>query len=90
MNILPAVVALALSGCVTACVNYRIGHDVDNPTVMAAKTGQDCEPMVFGLGVEPSVTQAMKSGGITKIRAICDTNTSLLGIGQYCHVIVGA
>ena len=27
-------------------VNYRLGSDVENRTVMAAKAGKDCEPML--------------------------------------------
>ena len=73
----------------TACVNYRVGNDIDNPTVMEAKTGKDCAPMLFGLGFEPSMNQALKNGGITKVRAMYDTNTSFFGIGRYCHVVVG-
>jgi hypothetical protein len=73
----------------TACINYRVGNDVDNPTIMAAKTGKDCAPMLFGLGFEPTVTQAMKNGGIVKVRTRYDTNTSFFGIGRYCHLVVG-
>jgi hypothetical protein len=80
---------LTVSISLTACINYRVGNDVHNPTVMAAKSGKDCEPMLLGLGFEPSVNQAMKSGGITKVRAVYDTNTSFLGIGSYCHFVVG-
>jgi hypothetical protein len=71
------------------CVNYRVGHDVENQTVMATKTGTDCASMLFGLGREPTVTRAFKNGGITKVRAMYDTNRSFLGIGRYCHVVVG-
>jgi hypothetical protein len=71
------------------CVNYRVGNDVENQTVMAAKTGKDCASMLFGLGREPTVNRALKNGGITKVRAMYDTNTSFLGIGRYCHVVVG-
>jgi hypothetical protein len=73
----------------TGCINYRVGNEVENPTVLAAKTGKDCEPMVFGLGLEPTVTQAMKNGGIMKVRSMYDTNTSFFGIGRYCHFVVG-
>ena len=73
----------------TACINYRVGNDVDNPTVAAAKIGKDCEPMLFGLGLEPTVNQALQNGRITKVRAMYDTNTSFFGIGRYCHVVVG-
>ncbi len=80
---------LMVSASLTACINYRVGNDVDNPTVTAAKTGKDCEPMLFGLGFEPTVTQAMKNGGIVKVRSVYDTNTSFFGIGRYCHFAVG-
>jgi hypothetical protein len=80
---------LSVSIFPTGCVNYRVGNDVDNPTVMAAKTGKDCEPMLFGLGFEPTVNQAPTNGRITKIRAMYDTNTSFFGIGRYCHIAVG-
>ncbi|MBD0306544.1 MAG: hypothetical protein ICV76_08350 [Nitrospiraceae bacterium] len=56
---------------------------------MAAKTGKDCASTLFGLGREPTVNRALKNGGITKVRAMYDTNTSFLGIGRYCHVVVG-
>ena len=80
---------LSVSLSLSACINYRVGNDIDDPTVMAAKTGKDCAPMLFGLGFEPTANQAMKNGGITKVRAKYDTNTSFLGIGRYCHFVVG-
>jgi len=57
--------------------------------VAAFKTGRDCASILLGLGLEPTVTQAMQDGGITRIRALYDTNVSLLGIGKYCHFVVG-
>jgi hypothetical protein len=73
----------------TGCVNYRVGNDVENQTVMAAKTGKDCTSTLFGLGRQPTVNRALKNGGITTVRVRYDTNTSFLGIGRYCHVVVG-
>lgn len=89
MKRLVLITGMLLVLSLTACINYRVGNDVDNPTVMAAKTGKDCTVMIFGLGFEPSRSQAMRSAGITKIRASYDTNMSLLGIGRYCHAVVG-
>ena len=90
MKLFPAMICILVASIfTTACVNYRVGTDVDNPTVAPAKTGKDCEPTVFGLGFEPTITQALQNGGITKVRALYDTNTSFLGIGRYCHVAVG-
>ena len=60
MKVLTTVIYILISSVfLTACVNYRVGDDIDNPTVMAAKTGKDCAPMLFGLGFEPSANQAM-------------------------------
>ena len=80
---------LMVSTSLTACINYRVGNDVDNPTVMAAKAGKDCAPMFFGLGFEPTVTQAMKNRAMIKVRSVYDTNTSFFRIGTYCHFAVG-
>jgi hypothetical protein len=89
MKVLHIICIAIVSFSLTGCINYRVGNDVHDPTVMAAKTGKDCAAMLMGLGLESAVNQAMKSGGITKVRALYDTNTSLLGIGRYCHFVVG-
>lgn len=74
---------IMLSIAFTGCMNYRVGNDVSDPTVMSAQTGSDCAALLFGLGFEPTVTQAMQNGGVTRIRSLYDTNVSLLGIGKY-------
>jgi hypothetical protein len=72
-----------------ACVNYRTGNDIHDPTVKQAKLGKDCEPTFWGLGFEPTIRDALKHGGITKTGAMHDTNTSVFGIGRYCHIVEG-
>ena len=80
---------MMLSAALIGCINYRVGNDISDLTFTAAKTGRDCASMLFGLGLEPTVTQTMQDGGVTRIRALYDTNVSLLGIGKHCFFVVG-
>ena len=80
---------MMLSAALIGCINYRVGNDISDPTFTAAKTGRDCASMLFGLGLEPTVTQTMQDGGVTRMRALYDTNVSLLGIGKHCYFVVG-
>ena len=85
--VVATVILAALLG--SGCLNYRVGQDVENPTVQATKTGQDCAYNVWGLGFEPSRRDAMRDAGLTRVRNTYDLNRSFFGIGRYCHVVVG-
>jgi len=89
MNLIRVAFFLLVPVFSSGCVNYRVGHDIDNPTVLPSKTGKDCASMVWGLGFEPSREKAVRSAGIMNIRSTYDTNDSFFGIGRYCHVVVG-
>ena len=64
--VLTAMLLPVLAGC----QSYVQPLDGTNPTIPDAKQGQDCRVHVFGVGGGPdgSGIQAMRSGGITKLR----------------------
>jgi len=57
-----------------------------NPPLAGEKQAQQCAPVVFGLGpnVDLSGNEAMRAGGITKVRTVEYQTTSFHGIGKEC------
>ena len=62
-----------------------------NPLVADVKQGQDCRVLVFGLGgsVDPTGIQAMRLGGITKVRSTDYRVNTLQGVGNECVIAHG-
>ncbi len=73
------------------CESYVQPLGGTNPTIPDAKQGQDCRVHVFGIGGVPDVTgtQAMRSGGITKLRNAEYRANTLVGVGRECVIVTG-
>ena len=69
------------------CESYVLRLGPTNPTITDAKQGQDCRGP---LGV-PDVTgaQAMRSGGITKLRSAEYRVNAFSGVGTECVIAHG-
>ena len=72
------------------CQSYAQPLGPINPTITDAKQGQDCRRQ-FGIGGIPDVTgtQAMRSGGITKLRSTEYLVNSFSGVGKECVIAHG-
>ncbi len=84
--LLIAIGASILSGCVS--MKAPMGYT--NIAATDAKQGQDCRTLV-GIGRAPDLTgaQAMRQGGITKLRNIEYREQTFNGVGQACVVAYG-
>jgi hypothetical protein len=73
------------------CESYTRTLGPTNPTITDAKQEQDCRGLVFGLGGVPdhTGTQAMRSGGITKLRSIEYRVNTFHGVGSECVIAHG-
>lgn len=73
------------------CESYVQPLGGTNPTIPDAKQGQDCRVHVFGIGGVPDVTgtQAMRSGGITKLRNAEYRANAFAGMGRECVIAYG-
>jgi hypothetical protein len=62
-----------------------------NPSIADSRQGRDCRTLVFGLGgtVDPTGTQAMHQGGITKVRSTEYRVSTLHGVGTECMIAHG-
>jgi hypothetical protein len=62
-----------------------------NPSIADSRQGQDCRTLVFGLGgtVDPTGTQAMHQGGITKVRSTVYRVNTFHGVGNECMIARG-
>jgi hypothetical protein len=72
------------------CGSYTSTLGPTNPTITDAKQGQDCRSQ-FGKGGIPDLTgaQALRSGGITKLRSMEYTVNSFSGVGSECVIVHG-
>jgi hypothetical protein len=72
------------------CESYVRTLGPTNPTIADAKQGQDCRSQ-FGLGDVPDLTgaQAIRAGGIAKLRSVEYRVTSFSGIGMDCVIARG-
>lgn len=70
------------------CESYERPLVPTNPTITDAKQGQDCRGY---LGGEPDLTstQAMRSGGITKLRSAEYRVNAFSGVGSECVIAHG-
>ena len=84
--VLIAMLLPVLAGC--QCYTRPLGPT--NPTITDAKQGQDCRSQ-FGIGGVPDVTgtQAMRSGGITKLRSVEYRVHAFSGVGSECVIAHG-
>jgi hypothetical protein len=84
--VLIAVVLPVFAGCVSSTT--PMGHT--NTAIADAKQGQDCRVLV-GIGGQPDLTgvQAMRQGGITKLRDAEYRENTFYGVGNACMVAHG-
>jgi hypothetical protein len=75
----------------TGCESYARQVGGTNPTIPDAKQGKDCRGFVFGIGGLPDVTctQAMRSGGMTKLRSAEYRVNAFAGVGSDCVIAHG-
>lgn len=73
------------------CESYQRPMGGTNAAIADAKQGQDCTLYVGGLGGVPDLTgtQAMRSGGITKLRSAEYSVTGFAGVGHECIIVRG-
>ena len=86
--VLSAMLLAVLAGC--ASYAGPVGGGT-NPTIPDAKQGQDCRVQVFGIGGLPDLSgiQAMRSGGITKLRRAEYRANAFAGVGRDCVTAYG-
>jgi len=69
----------------TGCFSYASPAGPSNHSVNDVKQGEDCTVLLFEIGHhEPTLIEAMKDGGITKLRNADYRETTFIGIGQKC------
>lgn len=75
-----------LAGCVSS--STPMGYV--NPAIADVKQGQDCRTLV-GIGSLPDLTgaQAMRQGGITKVRSTEYREDTFNGVGKACMIAQG-
>ena len=86
----PIMLITLLLPVLTGCVSYVTPLGPINLTITDVKQGQDCRRQ-FGIGGIPDVsgTQAMRSGGITKLRSTEYRVNSFSGVGKECVIAHG-
>lgn len=84
--VLIAILPPVLAGC----QSYTRPLGPSNSTITDAKQGQDCRSQ-FGIGGVPDLTgsQAMRSGGITKLRSAEYSVNAFSGVGSQCVIAHG-
>ncbi len=85
--VLIAILLPVLAGC----VSYTRPMGYMNSSINDAKQGQDCRTVVFGHGGMPDVTmvQAIRLGGITRLRSAEYRVNTLQGVGSECVIAHG-
>src|SRR5262245_64811592 len=85
------VLIATLLGVLTGCETYTWPLGYSNFSITDAKQGQDCRVLVFGLGGMADVTgtQAIRQGGITKLRSAEYRVNTFEGVGTECVVAHG-
>ena len=80
--VLSAMLLPVLAGCES--YSRPLGDTI--AAIPDAKQGQDCKVYVGGIGGVPDLTgvQAMRSGGITKLRSAEYSVTGFAGLGHEC------
>ena len=84
------VAVLALGLLLAGCVSATIPMAYTNTTIADAKQGHDCHVRV-AIGGHPDLSgaQAMRQGGITKLRSAEYREKTFHGIGHTCMVAHG-
>jgi hypothetical protein len=82
------VLSTMLLPVLAGCESYVLPLGPMNPTITDAKQGQDCRGYLTGV---PDVTgrQAMRSGGITKLRSAEYRVSAFSGMGSECVIARG-
>ena len=85
------VLSAMLLPVLAGCQSYARPLGGTNPTIPDAKQGQDCRVYVFGIGGGPDVSgiQAMRSGGITKLRSAEYRVNAFADVGRECVIARG-
>jgi hypothetical protein len=76
----------------SGCFSYTMPLAYTNTSTADTKQGQDCNVLIFGVGSHsPDVTmaQAIRLGGITKLRSAEYHVSTLQGVGTECLVAHG-
>lgn len=86
----PIILIAMLLPVLAGCDSYVRPLGLTNPSITDAKQGQDCRGQ-FGIGGVPDVTgaQAMRAGGITKLRSAEYHVNSFSGFGSECVIAQG-
>ena len=79
-----------LLSAVAGCESYSWSV-YNNPLIPDVKQGQDCRVLVFGLGgsVDPTGREAMRLGGITRVRNTEFRVNTVQGVGNECIIAHG-
>jgi hypothetical protein len=76
----------------SGCLNYTTPLAYPNPSVSAAKEGEDCQLYIFGYGSrgpDLSLVRAIRLGGISKLQTAEYRMNQFQGIGKDCVVAYG-
>ena len=87
-----ALLIAVLLPVLTGCFSYSMPLAYTTASIADARQGQDCRALIFGVGNHsPDVTmaQAMRMGGITKLRSAEYRVSTLQGVGTECVVAHG-
>lgn len=74
----------------SGCLSHTTQLAYPNASISDVKQGQDCTILVFGLGSDaPDLTlgQAIRLGGITKLRSAEYRTSTFQGIGKECVTV---
>ncbi len=90
MNARVVVIAMLLP-VLAGCESYTRPFGYLNSSITDAKQGQDCRVLVFGLGglADVTGTQAIRQGGITKLRSAEYRVNTIEGVGTECVIAHG-
>ena len=82
------VLSAMLLPVLAGCESYVLPLGPTNPTITDAKQGQDCRSYLSGVP-DTTGTQAMRSGGITKLRSAEYRVNAFSGVGSECVIAYG-
>lgn len=87
-----ALLIVAVLPILPGCFSSTMPLAYTNVSISDTKQGQDCKVLVFGLGrhiPDLTVAQAIRLGGITKLRSAEYRMTTFQGVGNECVVAHG-
>ncbi|HJT20846.1 MAG TPA: hypothetical protein VJ746_10275 [Nitrospira sp.] len=74
----------------SACRSYTTPIGPSNHAVADVRQGEDCTVLVFEqTNHTPNVPEAMRQGGITKLRSADYRESTFIGIGNKCIIAHG-